>query len=117
MHCVPVSNISPQPQRWYEWTIGDRLRVAREQAGYEQREFAAMTGISRTTIKNYERGTTAPKPPMLAAWCLATGFSKEWILTGERPGDGNGGAATKDVTLRELDIISRGNSRLLKIAA
>lgn len=80
-----MSNESNQA-RWYEWTVGDRLRVAREQAGYDQREFANITGISRATIVNYEHGTSKPRPPMLAAWCLATGFDKEWILTGVSAG-------------------------------
>lgn len=100
-HCVHVITDSSE-RRWYEWTIGDRLRVARERAGYDQREFAKVTGISRATIVNYEHGTYSPRPPMLAAWCLATGFDKGWILTGHKPtDDGNGEDVPANVTLRQ----------------
>lgn len=104
-------------QRVYEWTVGDRLRVAREQAGYDQREFAKVTGISRATIVNYEHGTYRPRAPMLAAWCLATGFSREWIETGHLPGPDDGGERSTSVTLRQLRRFPRDNRILLKSAA
>lgn len=66
-----------------EWTIGDRLRKARESRGFDQAGFAAETGISRGTISNYERGTTnAYKPVYMRAWAMATAVSLEWLETG-----------------------------------
>ncbi len=38
--------------RTYEFGLPDRLRVAREQAGLDQRAFAEATGLSRATISN-----------------------------------------------------------------
>ena len=63
--------------RSYEFGLKDRLRAAREQAGFGQREFAVATGIGRNSIVNYEGGTTTPKRPQLVAWAMATGFSLE----------------------------------------
>jgi transcriptional regulator with XRE-family HTH domain len=99
-----------QERGYHEWTVGDRLRAAREAADLDGKQFAETIGISRDTLRNYERNIFKPKPPVLAAWCLATGFDKEWILTGERPGDdGNGEDVSKNVTLREPRNISRDN--------
>lgn len=81
MFTVRMTN-SEQVSRHHEWTIGDRLRVARESVTYDKKQFAEMIGISRDTLRHYERGQTSPRPPVLTAWCLATGFDKEWILTG-----------------------------------
>ena len=69
--------------RIYEFGLRDRLRIAREEAGFDQRSFEGATGISRASISNYERGITKPRRPQLAAWSLATGFSVEWLTTGE----------------------------------
>lgn len=78
----------PTSGRTYEFGIRDRLRIAREQAGYDQAEFAAVTGLSRGTVSNYERGTTAPRRPALLAWALATGFDRNWLESGENVGPG-----------------------------
>ncbi len=66
-----------------EWTVGDRLRKAREVLGLDQVAFAALTGISRGTISNYERGlTNTYKTLFMRAWAMATGVSLEWLETG-----------------------------------
>lgn len=72
-----------------EWTIGDRLRKAREHAGLKQQQLAALTGISDRTITHYERGKTKPRRHQLIAWALATGVSLEWLL-GDAGGPGGG---------------------------
>lgn len=78
-----LGHMTAQPNgRTYEFGIRDRLRLAREQAGYDQAEFADATGISRGTISNYERGVTPPRRPALLAWAMATGFDREWLETG-----------------------------------
>ena len=78
------SQIAPRG-RAYAFTVGDRIRVAREQAGMEQRELAEATGISRNTISNYEQGKFSPRRPALAAIALATGFDYRWLESGELP--------------------------------
>lgn len=67
-----------------EFTIADRLRKAREHIGADQKAFAALTGISRGTIGNYESADySTRKKYILAQWAMATGVSPEWIETGQ----------------------------------
>lgn len=65
------------------FTVGDRLRKARELTGMDQKDFAAALGMSRNTVSNYEVGNTPPKRMALNAWALATGIPVEWLLTGQ----------------------------------
>lgn len=64
------------------WTLGDRLRKAREFAGLDQDDLAAAIGISRGTVSNYElgRGQKAPKVYVLRDWAKTCGVPLEWIL-------------------------------------
>jgi transcriptional regulator with XRE-family HTH domain len=64
------------------WTQQDRLRKAREHAGLTQAELADRLGIGRTTVANYENGTTLPKRPVLLSWALATGIRLAWLMHG-----------------------------------
>lgn len=68
------------------WTLGDRLRKAREHAGLEQGELASRVGISRNTVSNYElgRGQRPPKVVILRAWATECGVPYEWIVDGFR---------------------------------
>ena len=63
------------------WTLGDRLRKAREFAGLEQGELAARIGISRGTVSNYElgRGQRPPKLIVLRAWAHECGVPFDWL--------------------------------------
>ena len=64
------------------WTLGDRLRKAREHAGLKQTEMAADIGIGRSSIINYESDRAVPPRPVLVAWALRCAVPYEW-LTGE----------------------------------
>ena len=68
-----------------QFTVHDRLRKAREWAGYTRHDFAGVIDISRGTILNYETGATAAdrlKPIILKAWALACEVPYEWLRTG-----------------------------------
>jgi transcriptional regulator with XRE-family HTH domain len=66
-----------------EWTVGDRLRKARELRGLEQGPFAALIGVSRGTVSNYERGAVERyKPIVMNAWAAHTGVSVDWLESG-----------------------------------
>ncbi len=67
-----------------EWTLADRLRKARGDAGYSQAELADATGISRQSINRYETGRAVPDRPKLLAWATACHVDYEW-LTGAGP--------------------------------
>lgn len=66
-----------------EWTPGDRFRKAREVLGLSQTGFAELLGVTKTTVSNYETGsTTNYRTIIVRQWALATGVSERWILTG-----------------------------------
>ena len=76
------------------FTIGDRLRKAREFAGLDQGQLADAMGVSRKTISNNEGGGVKPRTIVVRAWALATGVDVTWLETGEAPmdpGDPDGG--------------------------
>lgn len=93
------------------WTVADRIRKARETMGMGQSDLAAATGISRSTISNYEASATTPRRPQLVVIALATGVPVEWLQHGDmatpRP-DGPAGAADecaiKDSNLEPTDL-------------
>jgi transcriptional regulator with XRE-family HTH domain len=62
------------------WSVGDRLRKAREAAGLEQRQLAEAAGISRATISNAERGVGTPHLNTLQRWATVTGVPVAWLL-------------------------------------
>jgi len=65
-------------------TTGHRIRIAREAAGMDQGQLADVTGISRSTISNYEKGaTTHIKPLYVSLIASATGVDQGWLETGE----------------------------------
>lgn len=75
-----------------EWTLGDRLRKAREVAGLEQGELAGRMGVARGTVHNYESdATTKVKRPYLREWAHVTGVSLHWLETGEAGSDNGPG--------------------------
>lgn len=80
---------SPNSGQVPEWTTSDRLRKAREHAGFDQIAFSATTGISRATISAAENGRTQPSRATLRMWAMATGVPVMWIETGCTPWDLN----------------------------
>lgn len=66
------------------FTLADRLRKAREHAGLDQTQLAALVGVSRVTVSKYETGAPT-RPAAVRLWALATGVDREWLETGESP--------------------------------
>ncbi|HXJ24620.1 MAG TPA: helix-turn-helix transcriptional regulator [Streptosporangiaceae bacterium] len=65
-----------------QWTLGDRMRKARETAGLKQTDMAEDLGIGRSSIINYESDKAQPPRSVLIAWALRCGVDYEW-LSGE----------------------------------
>ena len=65
------------------WTLGDRLRKARENAGLSQSELADAVLVSRTTVSNAEVGARVPMRGTLKAWAEVTDVPLGWLLTGD----------------------------------
>lgn len=72
-----------QTTRIPTWTIGDRLRKAREWADIESRDMAERLGVSRNTISNYEHDRTSPPVEVLKLWATETGVNILWLLDAE----------------------------------
>jgi len=70
------------------WTLSDKLRKARLEAGLEQAELASEIGISRNTVTNYEAGRTEPRRPVLLAWAMRTGVALDWLTQEDGPQPG-----------------------------
>jgi transcriptional regulator with XRE-family HTH domain len=62
-----------------EWTLGDRLRKARESAKLEQRELAETLGISRSLVSHYELDRGKPNKSVMRNWAWACEVPLEWL--------------------------------------
>lgn len=62
------------------FTLGDRLRKAREVAGISSAEMAEHLGVHRNTIGNFEHDHQEPKLAYIRAWASVTGAPLTWLL-------------------------------------
>lgn len=70
-----------------EWTLGDRLRKARERKGLGVEEMATLLGRQRNAVTRYERSQTVDVN-IVHRYASLTGISLRWIL-GEMPDPGD----------------------------
>jgi transcriptional regulator with XRE-family HTH domain len=63
------------------WTLGDRLRKARDSAGFTQTELANYLGLARNTVANYETDHREPSARTVADWAVICDVPVEWLLT------------------------------------
>lgn len=59
-----------------------RYKIAREVAGLSQGELAAVVGVNRTTIGDWEAGRTEPAFSKLVALATATKQPLDWFAEG-----------------------------------
>ena len=91
-----------------EWTLGDRLRKARELAGLQAVQLADDLGINRHSVANYETGRTSPRRLVIEAWARRTGVSLHWLQNGESPRpDGPDGGSEQEVRHQGLEPRTR----------
>lgn len=66
------------------FTLRDRCRKARKEAGLEQVELAELIEVTRTTISNYETGKVGVRPmrSTLRRWALVCGVEPAWLIDG-----------------------------------
>ncbi|HSS09020.1 MAG TPA: helix-turn-helix transcriptional regulator [Acidimicrobiales bacterium] len=67
------------------WTLADRLRKARENAGLLQKDLADYTGLSRSAIAMYEQARAVPRLGVLRLWAERCGVPLEWLQYGDAP--------------------------------
>lgn len=68
-----------------QFTVGDRLRKARELTGLDQAAFGEEIGVSRQSVGNYELEHTPPRKIVLRAWSMRTGVPVAWLEHGIIP--------------------------------
>jgi transcriptional regulator with XRE-family HTH domain len=72
-------------------SIADRLRQARQAAGFETiREFQRILpqdapGTTYSSVSKYEQGIRTPSPEFLAAAAPLLGVTEEWLTNGQGP--------------------------------
>jgi transcriptional regulator with XRE-family HTH domain len=76
---------NPTPDAVPVFTLGDRLRKARNVADMTIPDMAAVLGVTEKTVRNYESETTPMKRATLIAWAMSTGTPFEWLETGRTP--------------------------------
>jgi len=85
--------------------LSDRLRALRAEKRYEQKEVAAATDISYSSIQKYEGGTAVPREDKILALAKFFGVTAEY-LKGESDdrGDGFEIHAHRDPTVPGIDL-------------
>jgi transcriptional regulator with XRE-family HTH domain len=66
-----------------QWTLGDRLRKARQSAGVTPAQMAAYLGVERSMISRYENDRSTPRVGYLRLWALRTGVDLDWLRYGD----------------------------------
>lgn len=66
-----------------QWTLQDRLRKARIEAGLDQQAVADRLFVSRRTVVRWENGETVPNADMLKLFAEAIGVDPVWLFVGE----------------------------------
>lgn len=64
----------------YKEVFGERLRTARNEAGYTQEEAAKHIGTKQNTISKYETGTLEPSLETLGALAQLYNANINWLL-------------------------------------
>ena len=64
-------------------SMGNRVRMARQQRDWSQAELAAKVGTSQTCIHNWEADNTCPRPANLQALADALGVPVPFLEEGE----------------------------------
>ena len=64
-------------------SVRERLKAERERLALSQPRMAELLGVGKTTVINWEKGTSAPDAVQLAAFAEA-GADVLYVLTGQR---------------------------------
>jgi transcriptional regulator with XRE-family HTH domain len=88
-HLGQAGNVCPmqtmraveEPREWHvpEFTLGDRLTKARNDAGISQEQMADLVGCSRRTIVRYENGQSDVPRGVVLAYCVSTWTKLSWL--------------------------------------
>ena len=101
-----------------EWTLQDRLRKSREDAGLTQAKLGEYMDLTYKQIGNVERGTTPIDGPMLILWAAITEVRLSWLRTGaheptDDPNGPDGGLPLLDLDSNQEPIGSCSGSNVV----
>jgi len=84
-------------------TFGDRLAVAREQAGLKQDELAKRLGVKTVTLQAWEQDTKEPRANRLQMLAGMLNISLSWLLTGQ--GEGPDGPLDEEPLEADMNLL------------
>ena len=64
-------------------TLGERIALARKQAGLSQEQLGEKLGVSRQAISKWESSQANPDMAYVAEMCRLFGISSDWLLLGK----------------------------------
>lgn len=67
-------------EKMYRENVPERLRKAREEAGYTQQQIQDMTAIRRQNISKYETGALEPNLEVLGTLAQLYNVTSDWLL-------------------------------------
>jgi transcriptional regulator with XRE-family HTH domain len=80
--------------------LGDRIREARAEKGWKQRELASEVEVEPITVSRWERGATTPDLDVLRLVADATGKPLTYFVAGEEE---RAAASDADSAARKLE--------------
>ena len=80
--------------------LGDRIREARADKGWKQRELASEVEVEPITVSRWERGATTPDLDVLRLVAEATGKPLSYFVAGEEE---RAAASGTDRAVRKLE--------------
>ena len=90
-----------------QFTVLDRMIKAREHAGYNQEQMAHELGVSLSTVRRLEKGTTPAKRVDLLGWASVTQVNVSWLLTGTiATGSDTDGYASQGILDFEYELVA-----------
>jgi len=87
-------------------SIGNNIKLKREQKGLNQNELAEMIGVSDKTVSSWEINRTEPKMGMIEKVVKALGCKKTDIIGADEPTTIAAHLDTDDLTEDELDDVN-----------
>jgi len=64
-------------------SLGERIALARKQAGLSQEQLGEKLGVSRQAVSKWESDQANPDVAYVAQMCRLLGVSSDWLLLGE----------------------------------
>lgn len=103
--------------------IGERLKKARERAGYKQNAIANWLGIHNSTLAKYESGDREVDNKTLLSLCEKYDITTEWLMTGSvesNPGNSSdqlqADPGVQFIMRARQDLSPQAYERFLKLA-